>query len=148
MHAFIVCLMPDATQWRSFCSDWRRFTRWDTVDLLGAEESVTVYLNSFCQVSRRCQAVFDSEHSLHLWKRRAYTSTVERQLSDWRVQVTTWRDLRGLLYSHWDIAFINRINCTELQPSINVLIWLRNFSITLYFWYLHETWESGPRHEW
>jgi hypothetical protein len=44
--------------------------------------------------------VFDNEHSLHLWKRHPCTSTLWRQLTDWREQVTTWRDLRGLMYIH------------------------------------------------
>jgi hypothetical protein len=51
--------------------------------------------------------------------------TCERQLTDWREQVTIWRDLRGLLYSHSDIVCILiQSNCIELQPSINVLIWV------------------------
>jgi hypothetical protein len=69
--------------------------------------------------------VFDNEHSLHLWKRHLCTSTAWIQLTDWRVQVTTWRDLRGLLYSHSDIAcLLIHSNCIELQPSINILIWV------------------------
>jgi hypothetical protein len=48
-----------------------------------------------------------------------------RQLADWRKQVTTWRDLRGLLYSHSDIVcLLIQSNCIELQPSINILIWV------------------------
>jgi hypothetical protein len=59
--------------------------------------------------------VFDNEHSLHLWKRHPCTSTVERQLTDWREQVTTWRDLSGLLYSHSDIVrLLIQSNCIEL----------------------------------
>jgi hypothetical protein len=54
--------------------------------------------------------VFVNEHSLHLWKRHPCTSTVERQLTDWREQVT---DLRGFLYSH----------SIEFQSSTNILIW-------------------------
>jgi hypothetical protein len=53
--------------------------------------------------------VFDNEQSLHLWKTHPCTSTVERQLTDWREQVTTWRDLRGLLYSQSNTVFINPI---------------------------------------
>jgi hypothetical protein len=48
--------------------------------------------------------VFDNEHSLHLRKRHCCTTTVSIQLTDWREQVTTWRDLCGLLYSHSDIV--------------------------------------------
>jgi hypothetical protein len=69
--------------------------------------------------------VFDNEHSLHLWKRHPCTSTVEKQLTDWREQVTTWRDLCGLFYSHSDIVcLLIQLNCTELQPWIDILIWI------------------------
>jgi hypothetical protein len=50
------------------------------------------------------QVVVGNEHSLHLWKRHPCTSNVERQLTDWREQVTTWRDLHGLLYSNSDMC--------------------------------------------
>jgi hypothetical protein len=77
------------------------------------------------EVRTRCQVVFDNEHSLHLWKRHPCTSTVERQLTGWHEQVTTWRDLRGLLYSHSDIVCLSiQSNCIELQPSVNILIWV------------------------
>jgi hypothetical protein len=69
--------------------------------------------------------VFDNEHSLHLWKRRPCTSTVWRQLTDWREQFTTWCDLRGLLYSHSDIVcLLIQSKFIELQPSICILIWV------------------------
>jgi hypothetical protein len=72
-----------------------------------------------------CQVVFDNEHSLHLWKRHSCTSTVSRQLTDWRGQVTTWRDLRRLFYSESDIVcFLIQTNFIELQPTINILIWV------------------------
>jgi hypothetical protein len=58
-------------------------------------------------------------------KRHPCTSTVWRQLTDWREQVTTWRDLRGLLYSHSDtVCLLIQSNCIELQLSINILIWV------------------------
>jgi hypothetical protein len=45
----------------------RRFTKQDTVDLLGTGESGKATLNSFRQVTRkRHQVAFDSEHSLRL----------------------------------------------------------------------------------
>jgi hypothetical protein len=45
--------------------------------------------------------------SLHL--------TVQRQQTDWREQVTTWRDLRGFLYSHKDIVcLLTQMNCIEI----------------------------------
>jgi hypothetical protein len=76
--------------------------------------------------------VFDNEHSLHLWKRHPCTSTAERELMDWREQVT-WRDLRGLLYSHRDIVcLLIQSNCIELQSSINILIW-----VAWHFYYLY-----------
>jgi hypothetical protein len=49
--------------------------------------------------------VLDNEHSLHFWKRHPCTSTVWRQLTGWREQVTTWRDLGGLLCSLSDMFF-------------------------------------------
>jgi hypothetical protein len=67
-------------------------------------------------VRTRCQVVFDNEHSLHLWKRHPCNSTVERQLTDWRQQVTTWRDSDIL-------CLLIQSNCIELKPSINILIW-------------------------
>jgi hypothetical protein len=37
-------------------------------------------------------------------------------------QVTTWRDLRGLLYSHSDtVCLLIQSNCMELQQSINAV---------------------------
>jgi hypothetical protein len=73
----------------------------------------------------RCQVVFNNEHSLHLWKRHPCISTVERQLINWHEQVATWRDLRGPLYSHSGIVcLLIQSNCIELQPSINILIWV------------------------
>jgi hypothetical protein len=72
--------------------------------------------------------VFDNEYSFHLWKRHACTSTVERQLTDWREDVTTWCDPRGLLYSlSIVVCLLIRLNCIELQPSIRILIWGATF---------------------
>jgi hypothetical protein len=69
--------------------------------------------------------VFGTEHSLHLWKRHSCTATVWRQPTDWRGQVTSWRYLRGLLYSHSDIVcLLNQPNCIELKPSVSVLVWV------------------------
>jgi hypothetical protein len=74
---------------------WKRFTRRDTVDLFGTGESGNVSLNSF-------------------W-----------QLTDLREQIAIWRDLRRFLYSHSDIVcLLIQSNCIELQPSINILIWV------------------------
>jgi hypothetical protein len=72
--------------------------------------------------------VLANEHSLNLWKRHPCTSTVWRQLTDWCEQVTTWRDMRGLLKSHSDIVCLSiQSNCIELQPPINILIWVAWF---------------------
>jgi hypothetical protein len=63
-----------------------------------------------------------------LVKRHPCTSTVERQMTDWREQVTTWHDLRGLLYDYRNIVcLLIQLNCTELQPSIHILIWVAWF---------------------
>jgi hypothetical protein len=60
-----------------------------------------------------------------LVKKTSLHFTVWRQLTGWREQVTTWRDLRGLLYSHSDIVYLLiQSNCIGLQPSINILIML------------------------
>jgi hypothetical protein len=76
-------------------------------------------------VRTRRQVVFDNEHSLHLWKRHPCTSNAWRQLLDWREQVTTWRDVGGLLYRHNNIVCsLIQSNCIELQPSITILIWV------------------------
>jgi hypothetical protein len=76
-------------------------------------------------VRSRRQAVFDNDDSLHLWKRHPCTSTVWRKLTDWHEQFTTWRDLRGPLYSHSDIvSLLTQSNCTKFQPSTNILIWV------------------------
>jgi hypothetical protein len=75
-------------------------------------------------VRMRCQVVLDNEHSLYLWKTHPYTSTAERQRTDWQEQVTTWRDLCGILYRHSDIVcLLIQSNCSDLQPSINILMW-------------------------
>jgi hypothetical protein len=124
MYAFTLFLVFDATRWRVSVSQ-KRFTRRDIVDLFGTGESGNVFLNSFWQVRTRCQVVFDNEHSLHLWKRYPCTSTV-------------WKTTDGLaragcnmtwpawtLVSHSDIVcLLIQSNCIELQPSINVLIWV------------------------
>jgi hypothetical protein len=39
-------------------------------------------------------------------------------MTDWRQQVTTWRDLRGLLFSYNDYVFINPIEM-YLNATIN-----------------------------
>jgi hypothetical protein len=76
-------------------------------------------------VRTRCQVVFDNEHSLHLRKTHPCTLTVWRQLTDRREQVTTWHNLLGLLFSHSIIVCqLIQSNCIELQPSINILIWV------------------------
>jgi hypothetical protein len=66
------------------------------------------------------------------------TSTIERQLTDWREQVTTWRDLHGVLYSHSDIVYLLiQSNCIELQPSINIFmgcVTFRSLCIKLKLW--------------
>jgi hypothetical protein len=97
----------------------------------------------------RCHVVFDSEHSLHWWKRHPCTSTVRRQLTDWREQVTTWRDLRGLSYSHSDIVFINPIELywiatindyfntgcvTFRSPSTTLFARQRTCGVTCWIW--------------
>jgi hypothetical protein len=58
---FLTCTLPVSR---------KRFTRRDTVDLFGTGKSGNVPLNIFRQskVRTRCKVVFDSEHSLHLWK--------------------------------------------------------------------------------
>jgi hypothetical protein len=101
-------------QTRYFCSVWhRRIGKCNPKLILGSKARA------------RCQVVFDNDHSLHLWKRHPCTSNIWRQLTDWREQVTTWSDLRGLLYSHSDIVcLLIQSNCSELLPSINILIWV------------------------
>jgi hypothetical protein len=75
-----------------------------------------------------------------LIKRHRCTSTVWRQLTDWREQVTTWRDLRGLLYSHSDtVCLLIQSNYIELQPSINILIWIE--------WLFYDSVFAGTRSE-
>jgi hypothetical protein len=72
-----------------------------------------------------CQIVFHNEHTLHLWKKHPCTWTVERKLTDWGEQVTTWRGLRGLLYSHSNnVCLLIQSNCIEMQPSVNILLWV------------------------
>jgi hypothetical protein len=114
MHAFTLFLKFDATPWRvsavtgngspdeilSICLDKR-------IGKCIPKLILASYIRT------RCQAVFDNEHSLHLWKRHPCISTVWRQLTDWREQVTTWRDLRRPLCSHSDVVCIY-INPVEL----------------------------------
>jgi hypothetical protein len=117
MHSFTRCFTSVAARWRVSVS-WNWFTSRD-VDLFGSpiEMSICLVHQSRCRflwhrrtgncisrlivssyVRTRYKAVFENEHSLHLWKRQLRISAVWRQLTDWRQQVTTWRDLRGLLY--------------------------------------------------
>jgi hypothetical protein len=63
--------------------------------------------------------VFDNEQRV---KKTSLNLNVERQLTGWCEQVTTWRDQRGLLYSHSDIV------CILIQ---SICIEFRDFSITL-----------------
>jgi hypothetical protein len=66
-----------------------------------------------------------------LMERRPCTSSFWRQLVEWSEQVITWRDLRGHVYSYSDIVcLLIQWNFTEL-PSIHILIWLPDFSITM-----------------
>jgi hypothetical protein len=90
-----VCCCPE----KSFCSDGNGSPDeilWFVWNRRIGKCIPKLILASF--VRSRYQVVFDNEHSLHLWKRHPCTSTVERQLPDWREQVITWRDLRGLLF--------------------------------------------------
>jgi hypothetical protein len=79
---------------------------------------------------------FDNKHALHLCKRHPCTLTFERQPTDWREQVTTWRDLRGLLYSHSDVCvFIKLAGLYWTAKSQYIFYYgLRDFSIILYLW--------------
>jgi hypothetical protein len=126
MHAFTLFLTFDAIQWRiSAVTETVHHTRWCRFVWYRRIGKCIPKLILASEVRTRCQAVFDNERSLHLWKIHPCTSTVERQLTDWREQVTTWRDLRGLLYSHSDILCLLILpNYAELQPSINIWIWV------------------------
>jgi hypothetical protein len=120
---------------KSFSCDRKQFTRRGNVGLIGTGELGNIPEHILAsEVRTRCQVVFDNEQSLHLWKIHPCTSTVWRQLTDWREQVTTWRDLRGLLYSHRDtVCVLIQSNCIKLQPSVNVLMWTaRLFSHHVY----------------
>jgi hypothetical protein len=81
--------------------------------------------------------VFDSEHMLHLCKGHPCTLTVWRQLTDWHEEVTTWRDLRGVLHSHSNIVcLLIQLNYIEFQPLINNLIWVAwLFDHPVLYWY-------------
>jgi hypothetical protein len=69
--------------------------------------------------------VFDNGHCCTCEKDILCISTVERQLTDWCKQVITWRDLRGLLYSHsYIVCVLILSNSIELQPSISILAWV------------------------
>jgi hypothetical protein len=62
-----------------------------------------------CKLSKNeMRVVFNNEESLHLWKRHPCTLTVWQQLMDWHKQLTTWRDLCGLLSQQYCV-FINPI---------------------------------------
>jgi hypothetical protein len=122
MHTFTLFLMFDATRWRRFCVTetvhQTRYCRFVWHRRIGKCIPKLILAS---QVKTRFQVVFDNEHSLHLWKRHSCISTVERHLTNWHTQVTTWRDLRGLLYNHNDIVcLLIQSNCTELQPSIHI----------------------------
>jgi hypothetical protein len=77
---FLSCTLPVSR---------KRFTRRYTIDFFWHRRIgkciLKIILVSY--VRTRCQVVFKIEHSLHLWKRHPCTSTVWRQLTDWREQV-------------------------------------------------------------
>jgi hypothetical protein len=69
--------------------------------------------------------VLDNEHSLHLWKRHPCTSTVERQLTDWREQVIQYDvTCMGSCIVTGILCLFIQSNYIELQASINILIWV------------------------
>jgi hypothetical protein len=69
-----------------------------------------------------------------LVKRRPCTSTVWRQLTDWRERVAAWRDLRGLLYSHSSVVcLLIQLKRTKMQPSMYILTRAAWFFDCLYF---------------
>jgi hypothetical protein len=98
--AFTLFLMFDVTRWR--VSAVTVFVWHSTIGKCIPKLILASWVRT------RCQVVFDNEHTLHLWKNPC-TSTVERKLTVWREQVTTWRDRRRLLCSHSDIVFNNPI---------------------------------------
>jgi hypothetical protein len=68
-------------------------------------------------------------HVAFFWKWHLCTSTLERQLTDWRERVAAWRDLRGLLCRRSGIVcLLIPSNCTELESSINILIRVARFA--------------------
>jgi hypothetical protein len=83
-------LMSDAIRWKVSA----------VTEHGSSEERLSICLASW--VRTRCQVVYESEHCCTCERRRPYTSTVCRQVTDCSKQVITWRDLRGLLYSHSD----------------------------------------------
>jgi hypothetical protein len=113
---------------KSFCSDWNGSPDEIIVDLFGTGKSGNVSQISLWQERTRSQVVFDNEHSLHLWKRHRCTSTVERQLTDWRERVTTWRDLRGLLYGHSDILIW--VEWLFYHPVLELLLHVLEFTVS------------------
>jgi hypothetical protein len=115
---FLSCTLPVSR---------KRFTRRDIVYLFGIGESRNVSLTHSGKESKN-----DKPGSVRQWtlvalvkKTHPCTSTIEKQLTDWREQVTSWSGLRGLLCSHNDIVcLLIHSNCIELQPPINILIWV------------------------
>jgi hypothetical protein len=92
--------------------------------LLRYKESGNVSLSSYWQLSKNempgsvRRRTFDAPEKIH-----PCTSTTDRQLTDCREQGTTWRDLRGLLYSHSDsVCLLIQSNRTELQPTTSIFI--------------------------
>jgi hypothetical protein len=123
-HAFTLFLMFDATQWKVHAvTQTVHQTRCCQYVRPGKSENVSKLILTISERTR-CLVVFDNEKLLHKWKIHLYTSIVERQLTDWG-EVTTRRDLHGILYSHNDIVWLLiESNCTELEQLINMLMWV------------------------
>jgi hypothetical protein len=140
MHSFTLLLVFAAKERFLSCKlpvSRKRFTRRYTVESIClTQENGNVSLKAFWQLSTT-----EMPASVRQWtpvalvkKTSLHTSTAERQLTDWRERLTTWRDVRGLLKIHSDnVCLLTQSNCTELQPSANFItgcVTLRSLCIT------------------
>jgi hypothetical protein len=85
----------------------------------------TVYQKRYCRfvLHRRIGKVCVHNKKLLHCEKTSFHLTVERKLKVRREQVTTWCDLRGLLYSHSDLTCL-LIQRKCIQPSVNILAWV------------------------
>jgi hypothetical protein len=119
MHAFTLFLMFDATWWSVLVSR-KQYTRRYIVGLFGTGESGNVSQNSSGMLSKN-----EMLGSFRQWTLFAFVKNTFLHFDCWkttdglaRAGYMTWRGLTVIL------CVLIQSKCIDLQPSINILIWV------------------------